>query len=60
MIEYRLAQPFDAEAIANRHARSWCENNRRALHNAGVSTMKTHGGAVARNCRYTWSRLEGL
>ena len=60
MIEYRLAQPFDAEAIANLHAHSWYENSRGAFHNAGVSTMNTHGGAVARNCRYTWSRLEGL
>jgi hypothetical protein len=24
--------------------------------NAGVSTMETHGGAVVRSCRYTWSR----
>ncbi|MEZ4710991.1 MAG: GNAT family N-acetyltransferase [Caldilineaceae bacterium] len=34
MIEYRLAQPFDAEAIANLHARSWRENNRGAAHDA--------------------------
>ena len=31
---YRLAQPFDAEAIANLHARSWRENNRGAFHDA--------------------------
>jgi len=24
--------------------------------NSGVSTMETHGGAVVRSCRYTWSR----
>jgi ribosomal protein S18 acetylase RimI-like enzyme len=24
--------------------------------NAGVSTMETHGGAMVRSCRYTWSR----
>jgi ribosomal protein S18 acetylase RimI-like enzyme len=23
-------------------------------HNAGVSTMETHGGAIVRSCRYTW------
>lgn len=29
-------------------------------HNAGVSTMETHGGAVVRSCRYTWPRPEEL
>ena len=24
--------------------------------NAGVSTLETHGGAIVRSCRYTWSR----
>jgi ribosomal protein S18 acetylase RimI-like enzyme len=24
--------------------------------NAGVSTMETHGGAMVRSCRYTWTR----
>jgi polyphosphate kinase len=24
--------------------------------NAGVATMETHGGAIVRSCRYTWSR----
>lgn len=24
--------------------------------NSGVSTMETHGGAIVRSCRYTWSR----
>jgi ribosomal protein S18 acetylase RimI-like enzyme len=28
--------------------------------NAGVSTMETHGGALVRSCRYTWTRPELL
>ena len=24
-------------------------------HDAGVSTMETHGGAIVRSCRYTWA-----
>ena len=27
-------------------------------HDAGVSTMETHGGAIVRSCRYTWSSPE--
>jgi hypothetical protein len=34
MIEYRPANPSDAEAIASLHARSWRENYRGALHDA--------------------------
>jgi ribosomal protein S18 acetylase RimI-like enzyme len=34
MIEYRLATPFDAEAIANLHARSWRENYRGSFHDS--------------------------
>ncbi len=34
MIEYRLAKPSDAEAIANLHARSWRENYRGSFHDA--------------------------
>ena len=29
---------------------------RLAGHNAEVSTMETHGGAVVRSCRYVWVR----
>jgi len=29
-------------------------------HNAGVSTMETHGGAIVRSCRYTWPGAELL
>ena len=28
--------------------------------NAGVSIMKTHGGAMVRSCRYIWPRAEEL
>ena len=34
MIEYRSANPSDAEAIASLHARSWRENYRGAFHDA--------------------------
>jgi ribosomal protein S18 acetylase RimI-like enzyme len=34
MIEYRPAEPSDAEAIAQLHARSWRENYRGAFHDA--------------------------
>ena len=34
MIEYRLAKPSDAEAIASLHARSWRESYRGAFHDA--------------------------
>lgn len=34
MIEYRLAGPADAEAIANLHARSWREHYRGSFHDA--------------------------
>jgi ribosomal protein S18 acetylase RimI-like enzyme len=34
MIEYRHAEPLDAPAIANLHARSWRENYRGAYHDA--------------------------
>jgi ribosomal protein S18 acetylase RimI-like enzyme len=27
---------------------------RLGAHDAGVSTMETHGGAIVRSCRYTW------
>lgn len=39
---------------ANASARRFYE--RLGAQNAGVSTMETHGGAVVRSCRYTWSR----
>jgi ribosomal protein S18 acetylase RimI-like enzyme len=29
-------------------------------HDAGVSTMETHGGAIVRSCRYTWPTAELL
>jgi ribosomal protein S18 acetylase RimI-like enzyme len=29
-------------------------------HNAGVSTMETHGGAIVRSCRYTWPDGDSL
>jgi ribosomal protein S18 acetylase RimI-like enzyme len=38
----------------NASARRFYE--RLGAQNAGVSTMETHGGAVVRSCRYTWSR----
>jgi ribosomal protein S18 acetylase RimI-like enzyme len=28
---------------------------RLGAHNAGTSTMETHGGAIVRSCRYIWS-----
>jgi len=34
MIEYRLAQPSDAQAIADLHAQSWRENYRGSFHDA--------------------------
>jgi ribosomal protein S18 acetylase RimI-like enzyme len=34
MIEYRLAGPLDAEAVAQLHARSWRENYRGAFHDS--------------------------
>ena len=43
---------------ANSTARSFYE--RLGAHNAGVSTMETHGGAVVRSCRYAWPRAERL
>ena len=39
---------------ANASARDFYE--RIGGENAGVSTMETHGGALVRSCRYTWSR----
>ena len=33
---------------------------RLGAHNAGVSTMETHGDAVVRSCRYTWPRASLL
>ncbi len=39
---------------ANAAARRFYE--RLGAQNAGASTMETHGGAVVRSCRYTWSR----
>ncbi len=39
---------------ANAPARRFYE--RLGARNAGVATMETHGGAVVRSCRYTWSR----
>jgi ribosomal protein S18 acetylase RimI-like enzyme len=42
----------------NSSARRFYE--RLGAHNAGVSTMETHGGAVVRSCRYTWARAELL
>ena len=43
---------------ANSSARRFYEHL--GAHNAGVSTMETHGGAVVRSCRYTWPRAELL
>ena len=43
---------------ANASARRFYE--RLGARNAGVETMETHGGAVVRSCRYTWSRAERL
>ena len=43
---------------SNSAARHFYE--RLGAENAGVSTMETHGGAVVRSCRYTWSRAELL
>lgn len=39
---------------ANASARRFYE--RLGGHNAGVATMKAHGGAMVRSCRYTWPR----
>jgi len=36
----------------NSSARRFYE--RRGAHDAGVTTMETHGGAIVRSCRYTW------
>lgn len=36
----------------NSSARSFYEHL--GAHDAGVSTMETHGGAIVRSCRYTW------
>jgi ribosomal protein S18 acetylase RimI-like enzyme len=43
---------------ANASARRFYE--RIGGENAGVSTMETHGGAIVRSCRYTWSRPASL
>ncbi len=43
---------------ANASARRFYE--RLGARNAGVSTMETHGGAMVRSCRYTWSSAELL
>jgi ribosomal protein S18 acetylase RimI-like enzyme len=43
---------------ANASARSFYE--RLGGRDAGVSIMETHGGAVVRSCRYTWSGPELL
>ncbi|MHC4065673.1 MAG: GNAT family N-acetyltransferase [Planctomycetota bacterium] len=43
---------------ANSSARRFYENL--GAHNAGVSTMETHGGAIVRSCRYTWQQAELL
>jgi len=43
---------------SNTSARRFYE--RLGAQNAGVATMETHGGAVVRSCRYTWSRPELL
>jgi len=37
---------------ANTAARAFYE--RLGAHDAGVTTMETHGGALVRSCRYTW------
>ena len=37
---------------ANSSARRFYEHL--GAHDAGVSTMETHGGAIVRSCRYTW------
>jgi hypothetical protein len=37
---------------ANASARRFYEHL--GAHDAGVSTMETHGGATVRSCRYTW------
>ena len=42
----------------NSSARSFYE--RLGAQNAGVSTVKTHGGTMVRSCRYTWPRAELL
>jgi hypothetical protein len=36
----------------NASARRFYE--RLGAHDAGVSTMETHGGAIVRSCRYVW------
>lgn len=43
---------------ANSSARRFYE--RLGAHNAGVSTMETHGEAMVRSCRYTWAKPESL
>lgn len=43
---------------ANSSARRFYE--RLGAHDAGVSTMETHGGAIVRSCRYTWPNAESL
>lgn len=43
---------------ANSSARQFYE--RLGAQNAGASTMKTHGGAVVRSCRYIWPRARAL
>jgi ribosomal protein S18 acetylase RimI-like enzyme len=43
---------------ANSSARRFYESL--GAHNAGVSTMETHGKAIVRSCRYTWQRAELL
>jgi GNAT superfamily N-acetyltransferase len=39
---------------ANSSARQFYE--RLGAHDAGISVMETHGGAVVRSCRYVWSQ----
>jgi ribosomal protein S18 acetylase RimI-like enzyme len=43
---------------ANDSARRFYE--RLGAHNAGVTTMETHGGAIVRSCRYVWANAETL
>jgi hypothetical protein len=43
---------------ANSAARRFYEHL--GAHNAGVSTMETHGGAIVRSCRYTWPNAGSL
>jgi ribosomal protein S18 acetylase RimI-like enzyme len=43
---------------ANSSARRFYESL--GAHNAGVSTMETHGKAIVRSCRYTWPQAELL